>query len=308
MLTLVIILAALIAMLVGWSAYVSAKIQRMIPAEGQRMEVAGVDFHYLDLGPREAPAIVMIHGILSNTRIFSYFLAPAMARDHRVVVIDRPGWGYSRLTGGRLDIAGQADAIAALIDRLGLEKPLVVGHSMGGAVSLALALAHPAKVRALALIAPYTQPIERPPEPLKGYAVPGPLRRVLAWTLAIPIAMASGKTKTLAVFHPDPVPEDFAVRGGGALSITPAGFQSGTYEMGMAQAAMDAQAPRYGELRMPVSILYAHGDALLAPELHGTDTAAAIPGGQIEIVEGGHMLPVTHPELTEAWLRRVSGS
>ncbi|HEX8300895.1 alpha/beta hydrolase [Sphingomonas sp.] len=295
----------LVAGLVGWSAYVSRGIERMIPADGQRLEVACVDFHYLDLGPRDAPAIVMIHGILSNWRIFTYFLAPAMARDHRVVVIDRPGWGYSRLTGKRLDIAEQADAIAALIDRLGLERPLLVGHSMGGAVALALALAHPDKLRGLALIAPYTQPIERPPEPFKGYVVPGPLRAAVAWTIAIPIAMRTGKARTVEVFHPDPVPEDFAMRGGGALAIRPQGFQSGAYEMGMAKGAMERQAQRYGEIGMPVAILYAHGDALLDPELHGTDTASSIRGASIEIVEGGHMLPVTHPELTEAWLRRV---
>ena len=307
MLWVVLGIIIVVAALVGWSAYVTRGIERMIPADGQRIEVAGVDFHYLDLGPRDAPAILMLHGILSNWRIFTYFLAPAMARDHRVVVIDRPGWGYSRLTGGRLDIAGQAEAIAALIDRLDLHQPLVVGHSMGGAVSLALALAHPDKLRGLALIAPYTQPVERPPEPFKGYVVPGPLRAALAWTLAIPIAMRTSKARTIEVFHPDPVPEDFAVRGGGALAIRPEGFVSGAYEMGVAKEAMDVQAPRYGEVRVPVAILYAHGDALLDPELHGTDTAAAIPGAQVEMVEGGHMLPVTHPELTEAWLRRVAG-
>ncbi|RYY27972.1 MAG: alpha/beta hydrolase [Sphingomonadales bacterium] len=295
----------LIAALIGWSGYIGGKIDKALPAEGQRMQVDGVDFHYIDLGPRDAPPIVMIHGILSNWRVFTYALAPAMARDHRVVVIDRPGWGHSRLTGARLDIAAQGEAIVALIDRLGLKKPLLVGHSMGGAVSLAIALAHPDKIRGLALIAPYTQPIERPPEAFKGYAVPGPLRAPIAWTIAIPIAMRTGKTKTVAVFHPEPVPEDFALRGGGALAVRPAGFQSGAYEMGMAKGAMDVQSPLYPKLKMPVSILYAHGDSLLDPELHGTDTAAAIPGATIEIVEGGHMLPVTQPELVEKWLRHL---
>jgi pimeloyl-ACP methyl ester carboxylesterase len=300
-------LAVLVAVLVLWSAMVTRKIERLVPRDGPSLAVAGVDFHYLDIGPRDAPAILMIHGILSNWRIFTYALAPAMARDHRVVVIDRPGWGYSRPTGGRLDIAAQAEAIAALIDRLELERPLVVGHSMGGAVSLALALAYPGKLRGLALIAPYTQPVERPPEPLKGYAVPAPLRAPLSATLAIPIAMATGNAKTAAVFHPDPVPADFAVRGGGALAIRPEGFRQGTFEMGIAKGAMEAQAPRYGGIRVPVSILYARDDALLDPELHGTDTASMIPGGRVEIVEGGHMLPVTWPDVTEAWLRRVAG-
>lgn len=298
----------LLAALVGWSGYISSKIDKALPAEGQRLEVAGVDFHYLDIGPRNAPALVMIHGILSNWRVFTYALAPAMARDHRVVVVDRPGWGHSRLTGKRLDIAGQAEAIAALIDRLGLVKPLLVGHSMGGAVSLAIALAHPDKVRGLALIAPYTQPIERPPEAFKGYALAPALRAPIAWTVAIPMAMRTGKARTVEVFHPDPVPEDFAVKGGGMLAMRPAGFQSGAYEMGIGKPAMEAQTPRYPQIKVPVAILYAHGDSLLDPELHGTDTAAAIPGAQVEIVEGGHMLPVTQPELVEKWLRRVSGS
>ncbi|RYE02985.1 MAG: alpha/beta hydrolase, partial [Sphingomonadales bacterium] len=299
MLWVVLGLIVLVAALVGWSAYISGKIEAAIPAEGETIEAGGVRFHYRDLGPHDAPAIVMIHGILSNWRVFTYALAPALARDHRVIVIDRPGWGYSR-AGARLDIAAQADAIAALIDRLALEKPLVVGHSMGGAVSLALALAHPDKVRGLALIAPYTQPIERPPEPFKGYALPPALRGPIAWTLAIPIAMRTGKARTVEVFHPDPVPEDFGVRGGGMLAIRPAGFQSAAFEMGMAKGAMDVQAPRYAQLTMPVAILYAHGDSLLDPELHGTDTASAIPGATIEIVEGGHMLPVTQPMLVEA--------
>ncbi|WP_066798266.1 alpha/beta fold hydrolase [Sphingomonas soli] len=304
MIWVVLGIVALIAALAGWSFYVNGKIEAAIPAEGATIEAGGVRFHYRDLGPRDAPPVLMIHGVLSNWRIFTYALAPAMARDHRVIVIDRPGWGYSK-SGARLDIAGQADAIAALIDRLELSKPLLVGHSMGGAVSLALGLAHPDKVRGLALIAPLTQPIERPPEPFKGYVVPAFLRAPIAWTLAIPIAMRTGKARTMEVFHPEPVPEDFAVKGGGMLAMRPAGFQSGAFELGMAKGAMDAQAPRYGTLKLPVAILYAHGDTLLDPELHGTDTAAAIPGATVEIVEGGHMLPVTQPGLVEAWLRRL---
>lgn len=299
-------IVVLVAALVGWSAYVTRGIERLLPPDGQHVEAGGVDFHYRELGPHDAPPILMIHGILSNARVFTYALAPAMARDRRVVVIDRPGWGYSR-AGKPLDIAAQAEAVAALIDKIGLVRPQVVGHSMGGAVSLALALAHPGKVRSLALIAPLTQPVERPPEPFKGYVVPAFLRAAIAWTVAIPIAMRTGKAKTAAVFHPDPVPDDFAIRGGGALAIRPAGFQSGSFELAAAKEAMEAQAPRYNRIRLPVAILYGREDSLLDPELHGTDTAAMIPGATIDLVDGGHMLPVSHPALTEAWLRRVTG-
>lgn len=307
MLWVVLGIAIVLAALVGWAAYVTGKIEHAVPAQGQYLEVPGARIHYVDLGPRDAPAIVMVHGILGNIRNFTYAFADRLAADHRVIVIDRPGWGYSTLTGPRPDLAEQARMVADFSDGLGLETPLLVGHSMGGAVALALALSHPKKVRALALIAPYTQPIERPPEPFKGLVVPGPLRTILSWTLAIPIAMRTGKTKTAQVFHPDPAPADFGTRGGGLLGMRPQGFQSATFEMGIAVAAMEAQAPRYGAIGLPVAILYGRDDALLDPELHGTDTAAAIPGATIELVEGGHMLPVTHAEVTEAWLRRVAG-
>jgi len=302
---LIIFVLALLAALILWSAYVSRGVERWVPMDGRQVEVPGVRIHYVEMGPVDAPAIVMIHGIMSQLRVFTYALAGRLASDRRVIVMDRPGWGYSVLTGPRLDLRGQADAVAAAIRALGLEKPLLVGHSMGGAVSLALALRHPDAVRALGLIAPYTQPIDKPPEPLKGLVVPAPLRRLIAWTIAVPLSMRTGKAKTVAVFAPDPVPEDFPIKAGGALAIRPASFQMGCYEIEMAPEVMKAQAPRYGEIAIPVSILYGRQDALLDPELHGRKTATDIPNGAIEMLDGGHMLPVTHVDATEAWLRTL---
>jgi pimeloyl-ACP methyl ester carboxylesterase len=307
MLVSLIVFGAIILLLIGWSGVIASKAEQLVPRDGELLDVGGACVHYLDLGPKDAQPIVMIHGLLGQMRHFTYALAERMARDHRVIVIDRPGWGYS-IARPHPDVAAQADLIAAFIEKLGLEKPWLVGHSMGGAVSLAVAVAHPEAIKGAALIAPLTQPVERPPEPFKSLVVPPVLRGPLAWTLATPLAMLTGKTKSAQVFHPDPVPADFLSRGGGALGVRPKSFRAATAEMGFARQAMETQAPRYGEIKVPVAILYGREDSLLDPELHGTDTATAIPGATIEIVEGGHMLPVTQPELTEAWLRRVSGS
>lgn len=294
--------------LLAWTALISRGIARMVPAEGKLLEAGPVCFHYLDLGPPDAPAIVMVHGILSNTRIFTYHLAPAMARDHRVIVVDRPGWGYSALNGERLHIGKQADAIAHLIGQLNLQKPLIVGHSMGGALALALALAHPDKARGLALIAPLTQVLDRPPAAFASYHLPPILAQLISVSIAIPIAMLTGKTKTAKVFAPDPVPADFAVRGGGALAIQPESFRQAAFEIGSTREALQAQVGRYAEIKLPVAILYGKADAILDPQSHGMITASAIAGATIEQVEGGHMLPITAPDITEAWLRRVSAS
>ncbi|WP_243857306.1 alpha/beta fold hydrolase [Sphingomonas leidyi] len=305
MLWFLVALAVVVGALVLWSAYVSRGVERWVPMDGRHVEVPGARIHYVETGPADAPAIVMIHGIMSQLRVFTYALAGRLAADRRVIVMDRPGWGYSTLTGSRLDIPGQADAVAAAIRALELEKPLLVGHSMGGAVSLALALRHPDAVRGLGLIAPYTQPIDVPPAPLAGLQVPALLRPLIAWTIAVPLSMRTGKAKTAAVFAPDPVPGDFAIRAGGALAIRPRSFQMGCYEIEMGPAAMQAQAPRYGEIAVPVSILYGRQDALLDPELHGGRTAGAVRNGNVEYLDGGHMLPVTHVDATEAWLRRL---
>lgn len=298
-------LAVVVGALILWSAWVSRGVTRWVPMDGRQVEVPGVRLHVVERGPTDAPAIVMIHGIMSQLRVFTYALAGRLATDRRVIVIDRPGWGYSALTGARLDIPAQADAIAAAIRTLGLEKPLLVGHSMGGAVSLALALRHPEAVRGLGLIAPYTQPVETPPEPLRGLLVPAVIMGLVAWTIAVPLAMRSGKAKTLAIFAPDPLPEDFPIKAGGALAIRPQSFQMGCYELHMAPDIMQAQAPHYGEIAVPVAILYGRQDALLDPELHGGKTAAAVQHGKVDYLDGGHMLPVTHVDETEGWLRTL---
>jgi len=300
---------AVVAM-AGWAAYVSRKVEEAVPPDGSFADVPGAQLHFLDLRPddEKGPPIVMIHGLMGQMRNFSHSLAGRLARDHRVILIDRPGWGYSKLTGPRPGIAGQAEMIAALIEQLGLEKPLLVGHSMGGAVSLALALAHPELVRGIALIAPYTQPVDRPPEVFKGLVVPKGLRGPIAWTVAVPIGVRTGKAKGAMAFAPDPVPADFGTRGGGMLTVRPSAFLQGSFEIGIAKAEMERQAPRYGEIKVPVAILYGRQDALLDPALHGTKTAEAIPGATIELIDGGHMLPVAYPAETEAWLRRVLAS
>ena len=291
----------------GWTWYLVRKIDAALPAMGQWVDVAGGRIHYVEMGPEDAagPPIVMIHGIMAQLRHFSYGFAERMAKDHRVILLDRPGWGHSTFSGKRPVIGVQADMIAEALSKLGIEKPLVVGHSMGGAVSLALAIRHPAAARGLALIAPLTQPIDKIVDTFASLLVPARLAPIIAWTLSLPVGIKTGSTKAAQAFSPDPVPSDFGLKGGGMLALKPASFQSGVFEIASGPAEMTAQAARYGEIAIPVAILYGNGDYLLEPDLHGDKTAAAIPGAVLTRIEGGHMLQVCHADATEAWLRGV---
>ncbi|MBO9622232.1 MAG: alpha/beta hydrolase [Sphingomonas sp.] len=289
--------------LAGFSAWAGRKAEELVPPDGQFADVPGARLHYVDTGLRDAPAIVMVHGLMGQMRNFSHSLVEPLARDFRVILVDRPGWGHSALDGPRPGIIAQAAMIAALIEQLELDRPLLVGHSLGGAVSLALGLDRPELVRGLALIAPLTQVVSDVPKVFAGLLAPQPIRPLVAWTMAVPAGMLNGRKTAQAIFAPDPVPADFATRGGGALAVRPKSYMAGSFELLHARHDMAALVPRYGEMRLPVAILYGRQDAVLDPELNGVKTAGEIPGATIELVEGGHMLPVCHAAATEAWLR-----
>ncbi len=287
--------------LAGWSALIARRAEALVPAEGSFVEVPGARLHYVDRGT--GPAVVMIHGLMGQLRNFTE-LADRLAADHRVILVDRPGWGHSRLTGPRPGIAAQAEAIAALIRALELDRPLVVGHSYGGAVSLALALAHPELVRGLALIAPVTQPIAALPQVFRPLALPAVLRPAIAALFAAPMAVRGGAKGAAQVFAPDPVPADFGTRGGGALAVRPKSFLTGTHDVA-AGHELPGMVARYGAITVPVAILFGRDDAVLDPTLNGEVTAAAIPGGSIDLIDGGHMPLIVRADETAAWLRAV---
>ena len=188
LLGLILLLAVIIAGLVWFTANTAKRVEALLPPRGQFMDIDGQRIHYTDTG-RTKPAIVMIHGLGGNLLHFSYAMADKLANDFRVILVDRPGAGYStRPDDAPATLTAPAKIIATLIRRLDLKQPLVVGHSLGGAMSLAIALDHPDCAGALALIAPLTHAVESPPEVFKGLEISSPLmRKIIAWTVATPL-------------------------------------------------------------------------------------------------------------------------
>ncbi len=133
-----------------FAALTERQAEAFSPPAGRFIDVGGARLHYLDRGT--GPAVVMVHGLGGNLRNF-YELIDKLATTCRVVAVDRPGSGYSKMMFGEHPaLRAQATIIAQFVHRLGLDRPLLVGHSLGGALSLALALDHPDSVRALVLI------------------------------------------------------------------------------------------------------------------------------------------------------------
>lgn len=281
----------------------TSKIERAVPPLGTIIDLDGERVHYVDRG--SGPPIVMIHGLAGNLRNYTYALVDRLTNDFRVVALDRPGSGYSsRSHKTPASLAAQSASIARFIKTLGLERPLVVGHSLGGAVSLALALDHPETVGALALVAPLTQVRPQVPKAFRGLDIHSPLlRAIVANTVATPIAIKTAKAVVTGIFKPEPVPEDFAVRGGGLLGMRSEGFYAASSDMIEVYRGMADLVARYSQLTLPIGVLFGTDDAILNYKVFGEGFVAQVPQAELTLVSGaGHMLPVTQPERTAAWI------
>lgn len=301
-------LGLLLVLLAIFTRRTARRIEAFLPPAGKFVEVDGMRLHVRDEG--QGPALLMIHGLGGQMAHFNYGAVRALSQRYRVVSIDRPGSGYStRPAGVPADLATQARAIAQLIARLGLERPTVVGHSLGGATALTLALDHPGQVGALALVAPLTHAPGTVPPAFRALTIEtGWLRRLFAATLAVPLSIVASKGVLAEVFGPEAVPRDFPTRGGGLLSMRPSQFLASSSDLQALAGHMPQLEQRYRELRLPVHILFGREDRLLDWRANGQALADKVPGAHLALVEGGHMLPVTQPELTARFIEDAAGA
>lgn len=299
------------ASIVGLTRYAEAQARRLedkVPPDGSFVNVPGARLHYVDKG--NGPAIVMIHGLGGQLRNFSYDLLDRLTDRYRVILVDRPGSGYSTADEGTAPgVIAQGAIIAAFISALKLKQPVVVGHSMGGAIGLALALDYPHLVSSLVLLAPLSQKQGRAPKAFGGLMLlPDIARQTFAETVGAPLSkLASDKVLT-AIFAPEVVPPDFATRGGAALSERATAIAVASHEMKSANDDLARIVPRYSELAVPTAILFGRHDAVLDPKLHGTLTADQIDGATLTLIDGGHMIIATAAERVADFISSRAGA
>ncbi|RJF89290.1 alpha/beta hydrolase [Oleomonas cavernae] len=285
---------------------ISRHVKKTMPPPGKFIEIDGHAIHYTDEG--QGPTLLLIHGLGGQTGNFAY-LTDYLKAGYRVVALDRPGNGYStKPAGAPSGIVEQARIIARFIAALDLDQPVIVGHSLGGAVALAIALNHSKLIAGAALLAPLTQHETEPPEAFKGLIIRSPwLRRLVAWTLAIPSSILNGKRIGSMVFAPDAIPADFVGKTRGLLSLRPSAFYATSSDLVAAPDDLPGLVARYGTLSVPVGILYGSNDRILDALVHGKATAAIIPGAVFEMVAGaGHMIPVTAPERSAGFIKHLA--
>ena len=154
----IVIVATLAALVLLTQAGV-VLIERAFPPQGQTVEVEGAILNVVDLGPRaeKGVPILLLHGASCNLRAMRTPLGNLLAGTHRVILVDRPGHGFSpRRREADSTPSIQARMIAEALGKLGLGPLIVVAHSWSGALAARMALDHPQFVAGLVLLAPVT--------------------------------------------------------------------------------------------------------------------------------------------------------
>ena len=302
---LFVILSAVLLITVA-TQFVGASAASESPRKGKITKVKGGKIHWVDQGA--GPPIVMIHGLGGNLNNFTYALTSELTDEFRVIALDRPGCGWSERDGAdHATLPGQARMIADFIKAEGLEKPLVVGHSLGGAIAETLALNHPDHVGALALICPATNKVDVLPDAFKGIDVPYPwLIPVIGHVLAGAMSLVQEKTVFTEIFKPEPVAPDFLERGGGILGRRPEGFIAAAQDLAQSRASVDGIVGREHELKLPIGVLFGASDNILDPTYHGKEFSEKTGAKYVELPDRGHMIPLTAPKECAAFIRDVA--
>jgi pimeloyl-ACP methyl ester carboxylesterase len=274
----------------------AARIEAAHPPSGRLVEVEGGKLHVLELGASALSAdqlpVVLVHGASGNLEDLRLALGERLAADRRVILVDRPGLGWSERPGGIADAspARQAELIAQALDRIGVGRFVLLGHSLGGAVASALALAFPARVAGLVLLAPVTHPWKGGIAWYNAILSTPVLGPIFAHTIAVPLALLLLNRGVAEVFDPQPAPADYVRRAAIRLLLRPAQFVANAQDIAALKPFVTAQAPRYGEIGAPTVILTGSADTTVSPHIHTRAMAWAVPHARLIMLMGiGHM-------------------
>lgn len=262
--------------------------------EDHFVEVENLKLHYIETG--KGRPVVLIHGNAGSIQDFTFGTLAEMAGKYRTIAFDLPGHGSSERKEKSMPINEQASILHSALNGIGIKKPILVGHSWGGAVALAYGLQYPNEVAGLVLLAPAAYP---DPEDQSRIAalLDVPVLGDLALAVAKPfVSEKILKSELETAFYPDKVPQDYldAVKDEwlGNKQIKTYVFD----EQELNQSLQEL-SKLYGNLHMPVVIVTGDSDRVVIPQQNAYLLHKTIPKSKLIILpNSGHQIPQTRPK------------
>ena len=295
-LVVVIAVMVILAGLAMLNALLARLAERRHPPAGKFLTVDGVRLHFTDRGG--GSPVVLLHGnaVMGDDYDISG-VAARLIPHHRVIIFDRPGYGYSeRPRGFAGSSAQQADLVHAALVQLGIEDAVVVGHSWGTLVTLALAERHPRDTAGLVLLSGYYFPTPRFDALLVVPAALPIIGDVLRYTISPLFGLLTMPLLKKAMFSPAPVTARFKHEYSTAMALRPSQIRASALDGTLMVPDAAKLTDRYAALSMPIGIVAGDGDKVVSPDL-AKRMLDAVPRATLEIVSGvGHMV---HHSATE---------
>ncbi|MGY3036685.1 pimeloyl-ACP methyl ester carboxylesterase [Bradyrhizobium sp. USDA 4354] len=295
--TVLLIAALLLALLVVGNVAFSKLAEWRNPPIGKFLECDGVVLHYVDRGDPAAPCVVLLHGNGSMIQDFTISgLVDLLARSNRVVCFDRPGFGYSQRPRLRIWTAeAQAALLVKALNQLGIRNPVVLGHSWGAFVALALALRKDYPTLGLVLASGYYFPTAR----LDVWLMSGPAIPVLgdlvSYTVAPIISWAVLPGALRKIFAPRSVPQTFKNEFPTSLVLRPTQLRAAAEESALLIPTATQFQAYYSTIGDQVQIFHGTEDQVIEFK-QARDLHQALPRSDLHLVpNAGHMVTYADP-------------
>jgi pimeloyl-ACP methyl ester carboxylesterase len=278
--------------------------ERANPPIGKFLEVDGARLHYVERGSGDPILLVHGNGTMVEDWIVSGLLDD-LAATHRVVAIDRPGFGHSeRPRGSAWTVRRQADVMAKAMRLLGMTGATVVGHSFGTLVALSLALDHPALAKRLVLIGGYYFPTPRldvwfvAPAALPLYG------QIVRHTL-MPLAGKALRGRIdRKIFGPAAATDAWRRDYPMDMALRPSRLRGGAADAAQMIPAAAQLARRYHELKLPVTLVAGRGDRMVHTPTQSEKLHQLLPESRLVLLDDvGHMAHHSAPEAVAAAIR-----
>jgi pimeloyl-ACP methyl ester carboxylesterase len=265
----------------------------------------GLRVRYLER-PGAEPAVLLIHGLPGTAEDFN--LVTRLLPGRRTIAIDRPGYGFS--SGGYFPFPRQLQAVQELIDRLHLGRPILVGHSYGGAISLAFAERHPGEVRGLVLVdaaatCTRNSAFARDQARLVKVIELPVLSQIADVTFSQLLRKVSAEQGDSEAFDPAPVAPAHIHRIL-AINMKHGDLEAWAGETLAANGVIEALDRGLRGIRVPAVVIQGEQDKLVYPRC-GRLLAATLPDARLEMVSGGHMAIYMHPQVVAAAVQSLAG-